>query len=34
MNWNKIYLILLKVTHSEEQAKEALYYLMKIEHDL
>jgi hypothetical protein len=34
MDWNKIYLALLKVTHDEIQAMEALLYLMKTEDDL
>lgn len=28
IDWNKIYLVLLKVTHDEEQANTALLHLM------
>ena len=31
MNWNNIYLTLLKVTNDEDQAREALAYLIEIE---
>lgn len=28
MDWNRIYLILLKVTQDEDQAREAMLFLM------
>ena len=34
MNWNKIYLVLLKVTGNEEEAREALLFLMSMDDDL
>lgn len=30
IDWQKIYLTLLKVTHDEKQARSALLYLMEI----
>jgi hypothetical protein len=34
MDWNKIYIALLKVTHDEDRAREALLYLMAMEDTL
>ena len=34
IDWNKIYLALLKVTKDESQAVDAMYYLMLMEHEL
>lgn len=31
MDWNRIYLALLKVTRNEEDARQALLYLMTME---
>jgi hypothetical protein len=31
IDWNRIYLTLLSVTHSEEDAKTALLYLMEMD---
>lgn len=31
MDWNRIYLVLLKFTHDENQARSTLLYLMEIQ---